>query len=181
MDWIYVDVEAERTSESVTMTLMNASFQCSVLGNMIALALRMVGYIDDIMTNITNMNLNEILEIEKSVANRIHDLKEKIVKEVAETPGVFKPIAKNIVIMKFSDLEHNVWDPEYYIPSAQADHVRKELDSVTTVSSFVRKMEEMIKRRGVITYTYGGLFRLNDKTISILEKYYSKTNNKQGG
>jgi hypothetical protein len=47
MDLTCVDAEAVQTSESVTMTLMNASFQCSVLGNMIALALVTVGYRGD--------------------------------------------------------------------------------------------------------------------------------------
>lgn len=136
-----------------------------------------VGYIGDIMTNTTNMNLNEILEIEKSVANRIHDLKEKMVKEIAEALGVFKPISKNIVVVKFSDLQHNVWTPEYYIPSAQADYVRQVLDSVTTVHSFVRKMKEMIEKRGIKIGV--NFHRLNDETVSILEKYYFKTNEEQ--
>lgn len=147
---------------------------------MIVLRLVTVGYIGDIMTNMTNttnMNLNEILEIEKSVTNRIHDLKEKMVKEIAEAPGVFKPISKNIVVVKFSDLQHNVWTPEYYIPSAQADYVRQVLDSVTTVHSFVKKMEEMIEKRGIKIGI--NFHRLNDETVSILEKYYSKTNEEQ--
>lgn len=120
------------------------------------------------------MSLNKILEMEKSVATTINDLKEKIVKEIAEEPGVFKPISKNIVIVKFSDLQHSVWSPEYYIPSVQADYVRQELASVTTAHSFVNKMEEMIKKRGVKIGV--NFHRFNDTTVSILEKYYIKTN-----
>ena len=46
------------------------------------------------------MNLNKILEVEKSVATMVRDLKEQIVKEIAETPlKDVKPIAENIVIV----------------------------------------------------------------------------------
>lgn len=120
------------------------------------------------------MNLNRILEVEKSVETMVRDLKEQIAKEIAETPlKDVKPIAENIVIVKLSCLQHNIWSPEYYIPSVQADYVRKALDSVTTAHSFVKKMEEMIEKRGVKIGV--NFHRFNDKTVSILEKYYSKT------
>lgn len=120
------------------------------------------------------MSLNEILEVEKSVATIVRDLKEQIAKEIAETPlKDVKPIAENIVIVRLSCLQHNIWSPEYYIPSVQADYVRKALDSVTTAHSFVKKMEEMIEKRGVKIGV--NFHRFNDKTVSILEKYYSET------
>lgn len=120
------------------------------------------------------MNLNKILEVEKSVATMVRDLKEQIAKEIAETPlKDVKPIAENIVIVRLSCLQHNIWSPEYYIPSVQADYVLKALDSVTTAHSFVKKMEEMIEKRGVKIGV--NFHRFNDKTVSILEKYYSKT------
>lgn len=120
------------------------------------------------------MNLNKILEVEKSVATMVRDLKEQIAKEIAETPlKNVKPIAENIVIIRLSCLQHNIWSPEYYIPSVQADYVRKALDSVTTAHSFVKKMEEMIEKRGVKIGV--NFHKFNDKTVSILEKYYSKT------
>lgn len=120
------------------------------------------------------MSLNEILEVEKSVATIVRDLKEQIAKEIAETPlKDVKPIAENIVIVRLSCLQHNIWSPEYYIPSVQADYVRKTLDSVTTAHSFVKKMEEMIEKRGVKIGV--NFHRFNDKTVSILEKYYSET------
>lgn len=120
------------------------------------------------------MSLNETLEVEKSVATMVRELKEQIAKEIAETPlKDVKPIAENIVIVRLSCLQHNIWSPENYIPSVQADYVRKALDSVTTAHSFVKKMEEMIEKRGVKIGV--NFHRFNDKTVSILEKYYSKT------
>lgn len=120
------------------------------------------------------MNLNKILEVEKSVATMVCDLKEQIVKEVSETPlNDVKPVAENIVIVRLSCLQHNIWTPEYYIPSVQADYILKALDGISTAHSFVKKMEEMIEKRGV---KIGMNFhRFNDQTVSILEKYYSKT------
>lgn len=120
------------------------------------------------------MNLNKILEVEKSVATMVCDLKEQIVKEVSETPlKDVKPVAENIVIVRLSCLQHNIWTPEYYIPSVQADYILKALDGISTAHSFVKKMEEMIEKRGV---KIGMNFhRFNDQTVSILEKYYSKT------
>ena len=120
------------------------------------------------------MNLNKILEVEKSVATMVCDLKEQIVKEIAETPlKDVKPIVENIVVVRLSCLHHNIWSPEYYTPSVQADYVRKALDNVITAHSFVKKMEEMIEKRGVKIGT--NFHRFNDKTLSILKKYYSKT------
>lgn len=120
------------------------------------------------------MNLNKILEVEKSVATMVCDLKEQIVKEIAETPlKDVKPIAENIVIVRLSCLQNNVWSPEYYIPSIQANYVRKAFDSVTTAHSFVKKMKEIIEKRGVKIGV--NFYRFNDQTVSILEKYYSKT------
>lgn len=120
------------------------------------------------------MNLNKILEVEKSVATMVCDLKEQIVKEISETPlKDVKPVAENIVIVRLSCLQHNIWTPEYYIPSVQADYILKALDGISTAHSFVKKMEEMIEKRGV---KIGMNFhRFNDQTVSILEKYYSKT------
>lgn len=120
------------------------------------------------------MNLNKILEVEKSVATMVCDLKEQIVKEVSGTPlKDVKPVAGNIVIVRLSCLQHNIWTPEYYIPSVQADYILKALDGISTAHSFVKKMEEMIEKRGV---KIGMNFhRFNDQTVSILEKYYSKT------
>lgn len=116
------------------------------------------------------MNLNCILEAEESVANMVRDLKEQIVKEIAETPlkGV-KPIAGNLIVIKLSSLQGNVWSPEYYMPTVQAGYVRNALEGISTAHSFVKKMGEMIKKRGVKIGV--NIYSFNDATISILEKY----------
>lgn len=120
------------------------------------------------------MDLKEIINAEKSIAKMIDDLKEKITTEIEATPlKDVKPIAQNIVIVKLSHLQNSVWAPGYYIPAGQANYVRKSLDGVSTAHSFVKKMKEMIERRG--TTINKQFYRFNDNTVSILEKYYSST------
>lgn len=120
------------------------------------------------------MDLKEIINAEKSIAKMIDDLKEKITTEIETTPlKDVEPIAQNIVIVKLSHLQNSVWAPGYYIPAGQANYVRKSLDGVSTAHSFVKKMEEMIERRG--TTINRQFYRFNDNTVSILEKYCSST------
>lgn len=120
------------------------------------------------------MDLKEIINAEKSITKMIDDLKEEITTEIETTPlKDVEPIAQNIVIVKLSHLQNSVWAPGYYIPAGQANYVRKSLDGVSTAHSFVKKMKEMIERRG--TTINRQFYRFNDNTVSILEKYYSST------
>lgn len=124
------------------------------------------------------MDLKEIINAEKSITKMIDDLKEKITTEIETTPlKDVEPIAQNIVIVKLSHLQNGIWSPRYYIPAAQANYVRKSLDGVSTAHSFVKKMKEMIERRG--TTINRQFYRFNDNTVSILEKHYSSTYQKE--
>ena len=124
------------------------------------------------------MDLREIINAEKSITKMIDDLKEEITTEIETTPlKDVEPIEQNIVIVKLSHLQNSVWTPEYYIPAVQANYVRKSLDGVSTAHSFVKKMKEMIERRG--TTINRQFYRFNDNTVSILEKYYSSTYQKE--
>lgn len=124
------------------------------------------------------MDLKEIINAEKSITKMIDDLKEEITTEIETTPlKDVEPIAQNIVIVKLSHLQNSVWAPGYYIPEGQANYVRKSLDRVSTAHSFVKKMKEMIERRG--TTINRQFYRFNDNTVSILEKYYSSTYQKE--
>ena len=120
------------------------------------------------------MDLKEIINVEKSIADMLNALKEDIAVEIETTPlKNVKPIASNIVVIKISHLQNGIWSPRYYIPAAQAKYVRKSLDGVSTAHSFVKKMKEMIERRG--TTINRQFYRFNDTTVSILKKYYSST------
>lgn len=117
------------------------------------------------------MNINDVLEMEKSVEKMISQLKEQIIKEIEETPlKDVKPIASNIVVIRLSQIQNNIWSPEYYIPSVQAQYVDAALSNISTAHSFMKKVDEMIEKRGVKIGV--NFHRLNDATISILKKYY---------
>jgi len=120
------------------------------------------------------MDLKEIINAEKSIIDMINALKEDIAAEIETTPlNDVKPIAPNIVVIKISHLQNGIWAPEYYIPAAQANYVRKRLNGVSTAHSFVEKLKEMIERRGITIN--GHLYPFNDNTVSILKKYCSST------
>lgn len=124
------------------------------------------------------MDLKEIINAEKSITKMIDDLKEEITTKIETTPlKDVEPISQNIVIVKLSHLQNSIWAPGYYIPEGQANYVRKSLDGVSTAHSFVKKMKEMIERRG--TTINRQFYRFNDNTVSILEKYYSSTYQKE--
>lgn len=117
------------------------------------------------------MTLKQIIETENSFSEMIDALKKKIVDEIEETPieGVQK-INSTISIVSFSALgKGTVLTPEYYISSAQARCVGDSLKSVSTATSFVKKLQEMVDKRNV--RIKGTTYPLNDQTIEILKKY----------
>ena len=115
-------------------------------------------------------NLQDIIEQEKSVAAMIQQLKKDIVDSVANTPiqGV-KRIGRNIAIVKFSQIQNSVWNAEYYIAENQANYIEQALNGVTTASSFVKRLSEIIEKKQV--RINGNNFYINNTTISVLEKY----------
>lgn len=118
-------------------------------------------------------DLRNILELEKSVANMLQNLKMKISYEIEHTSlNDVQVISSNIIILKFSKLQRNIWTPEYYIPSIQAKYVSQYLENVVTVHDFVKKVKDMITNRNVKIGS--NIYPLNDTTIKILQKYYNE-------
>lgn len=117
------------------------------------------------------MTLNEIIEAENSFSEMIDELKKKIVAEIEETPieGVQK-INSIISIVSFSALSKGtILTAEYYISSAQARCVGDSLKNVSTATSFVKKLQEMVDKRNV--RIKGTTYPLNNQTIEILREY----------
>lgn len=82
-------------------------------------------------------------------------------------------IAPNIITLKASSIQHNVWSPEYYIQEAQARNVEQALFSITTASSFVNKVREIITQRCV--KIGANRFPLNDNTVRVLREYLEES------
>lgn len=120
------------------------------------------------------MTIKEVLEVEKSVAQMVQDLKKKIAQAVEQRPleGV-NHIAPNIITLKASSIQHNVWSPEYYIQEAQARNVEQALSSITTASAFVNKVRDIIDQRCV--KIGANRFPLNDNTIVVLQEYLEES------
>lgn len=119
--------------------------------------------------------LQDFIQMEKSITDIIQQAKKDIVKEIEETEiKDVKKIAENICIVKLSQLQHNIWTPEYYLSHVQAAYVTAALDSVSTASSFVKKIKTMIDNRYVKIGQ--NIHYLNDTTIGILSKHYNSFN-----
>jgi len=112
--------------------------------------------------------LKEVLEMEKSVAQMVQDLKGRIAQAVTDSPleGV-NHISKNIILVNSSSLQHNIWSPDYYVQDAQARYVEQSLSSITTASAFVNKVYDIIEKRSV--RINGSTYALNDNTIAVLK------------
>lgn len=121
-------------------------------------------------------NLHEILKIEQSISNMIEDLKTQIIDDISGKPlDDVTTITKNICIVKLSKLRKDVWSPEYYLPYKQAEYVGHAIKDIPTIHSFISKISEIIKSEYVKIGQ--NKYRLNDATLSILQKYLGETKN----
>ena len=115
-------------------------------------------------------SLHDIIEQEKAVEIMIQQLKKDIVNAVGNTPipGVER-ISPIVAIVKFSQLQNNVWTAEYYIAEIQAKYIEQTLDGIKTASAFVKKLSEIREKKQV--RINGNNYAINDTTIRVLEKY----------
>ena len=112
------------------------------------------------------------IQMEKSINMIIQQAKNDIVEEISATPipGV-EPLGNLCCAVKFSKLQHNIWTPEYYIPSVQAAYVMATLESTQTANSFMNKLKDMIDNKKVKIGQ--NVHPLNDTTVEILKRYYN--------
>ena len=123
----------------------------------------------------TTMTLSEILEVEKTISEMIQQIRQQLIADVKETPvpGVRK-LSENTFVIKLSALkQHDIWSPEYYNNVNQADRIAEAFKTVKTTSDFIAKAKNIIENRCVKVYNSGFTvtYRLNDTTISIIQKY----------
>lgn len=113
---------------------------------------------------------SEILKEELAIKNFICGLKKQLIEEIKITPIIdTKPITQNITIIKFSQIQNNVWSPEYYLPSAQAQFIEKALEHIQSAYPFILKLKSIIEDHKVKIGL--NFYAINDTTISILKKY----------
>ena len=123
----------------------------------------------------TTMTLSEIMKVEKTISEMIQQIRQQLIADVKETPvpGVRK-LSENTFVVKLSALkQHDIWSPEYYNNVNQADLIAEAFKNVKTTSDFITKAKDIIENRCVKIHNSGFTvtYRLNDTTISIIQKY----------
>lgn len=118
-----------------------------------------------------NINkLSDVLRIEESIQDLLNNVKARIVEDIKNTnlPHV-KKINSFCVVVKFSQIERNIWSPEYYIQDKQAEYVNTAISSCSTAITLLKKLQTIIEDRKVKIGK--NVHYLNDATISVLEKH----------
>lgn len=123
----------------------------------------------------TTMTLSEIMKVEKTISEMIQQIRQQLIADVKETPvpGVHK-LSENTFVVKLSTLkQHDIWSPEYYNNVNQADLIAEAFKNVKTTSDFIAKAKDIVENRCVKVHNSGFTvtYRLNDTTISIIQKY----------
>ena len=118
-------------------------------------------------------SIQEILEVEKSISDMLSDLLQKISKATSDTAmdGV-KTISSNTAAVKVSSLNSGILCPYYYLQSAQAEIVERNLRAAKTASEFVQKMKNMVETEKVKLSSE--TVRLNPTTIQVLKNYLNE-------
>ena len=112
-----------------------------------------------------------ILEAERNATLVIEQEKQKIVSDIQNCAlKNVKSLAPNIIVVKLSQLQNNVWSPDYYIMEKQALYVRQFMSGAKTVTMLMERLKTMIDDGYVKIGT--SRYRLNEKTIEIIRNHY---------
>lgn len=117
-----------------------------------------------------NNNLSDIIKLENTINKMLEEIKQNIFKEVnnAKFDNV-NSISKNISVIKLSNLINNVWNPECYIASAQAEIIAKKFENITTTKQMINTINDIIKNKYIVINN--NKYPLNPVIINILLKY----------
>ena len=137
------------------------------------------------------MDIEKIIEQEKTVAAYINEFVDTLVKTIETTPieGVtVQSVSVNTFSVKLSTIRDNglVMSAEYYSPVSQARLIRKALESCKTATDLYNKLQRLITEKAVILTNGGNIsdtryslnicriqtknrHPLNKQTIKILE------------
>lgn len=121
----------------------------------------------------TDITINDLLTAEHKIQQAINDIRNKIQKQIQETPDEnVKPINNNshFFTINFSHIVNNnfILSAEYYDPDSQANHVHEYLSTCKTISEMTEKINKMIQEKTIKSKSE--TFRLHPNTIKILEQ-----------
>ena len=123
-----------------------------------------------------NQAIKKALKQEESLRVTIAKMKETIFNDVSASKpldGVdIKKCSVSCAVVSFSTLSHHglIMSPYYYLPSAQAEFVRRRLQSATTVTDIINRIREMTDERKV-RFSSSETHPLNPNTIEVLSHY----------
>lgn len=124
-----------------------------------------------------NPNINKLLNEERSMQQKIQksmvDFTAKIVRKIAQEKleGVEEiSTSPMIASVRFSALQREKsWCPETFIPTAQANAVKRKLNSCHSLQTMLSTIEEMVTTK-CVKLSGGEKIPLNSKTIEILQE-----------
>jgi len=120
-------------------------------------------------------SLSKAIELEREIGKFLDEALAGMHKECAGRPmsGVKRLCTKPLCYLVSSKaimldpLKNMV--PEYWIPEAQADIVRKHLQEAKTAGEFKRRLKEMVRTE--LVFVDNARYRLNGNTLDVLKKY----------
>ena len=114
-------------------------------------------------------SLADILEAESKARTVVDNLRKNLAANIAsaKNPDI-TPLSANTCIVRMSTLKkRDVWSPEYYLPSAQADYVLRALEGTASATAMVKRIRSMIEKESVVINSK--LHRLNPTTVEFLK------------
>ena len=122
-----------------------------------------------------NREIREALVLEQQAQQFLSLLKNKIgiaVEAVNPMPKVqVIGTHPNCAIVSLSSLHRHSLAPSTYIPSAQADAVRRKLAPKQTVQGVLESLEDMVEKQAAC-FPNNGTVLLNVKTVGVLRQYF---------
>lgn len=118
--------------------------------------------------------IKQALEMEKTLQQVLHQLKEQATNAVSK-----EKLLKGVKILsdapccatvRLSALDKMDLAPSTYLPSAQADAVKRRLEPKQTVQSILDELHDMVKTRAV-RFSDGERVTINQNTIDVLAPY----------
>lgn len=131
------------------------------------------------LRGVSAMTLKEAFELEKKANRALKKFKEELYQRIGEADpleGVHIPANAGSLRIAYVNLStvlrEKSLSPEAYIPAAQADIVRKALNSCSTIAELVLKISHIIQTGSVVLNSSGGkyTYRLNAHTLEVLKR-----------
>lgn len=118
------------------------------------------------------MSLKDIMQRIESLQQELKTEMNKELDNVQEMEGV-RRVGKGMTFVSFKNLSLNSLSPEYYDSKLQAEHIKKQLSTLTDMEKVKNKIQSYIDS-GKVTVSKGYDIILNDKVLNVLKGIYAE-------